>query len=278
MPTLSKRLPEYGDDQAAFRAVIGDPTLTIVPATFLQGGGGPPTNALVPGDTVTVVNATNGEKRDLKIAGVFDREFLQNGALVGADFARQFLAPQAVESRYYVKVDPGADAEKVAADLQGTFVPNGVHAETFVHRIAGALSQNQAFFTLLRGYLGLGLLIGVAGLGVVMVRAVRERRRQIGMLRAMGFPARVVRRAFLLESSFLALQGIALGIVLGSLTSYQLLAQSDAFGDSRLPYQVPLLAIAVIFALPFAASLLAAAAPATKAARIKPAVALRIAD
>ena len=33
-------------------------------------------------------------------------------------------------------------------------------------------------------YLGFGLLIGIAGLGVVMVRAARERRHEIGTLRA----------------------------------------------------------------------------------------------
>lgn len=277
-PHLGKRASDFIDDQAAFRAVVHDPTLTIVPSTFLQGGGGPAVDALQPGDVVTVVNAANGEKRDLKIAGVVDREFLQNGALVGADFARSFLSPQAVDSRFYVKVAQGADAEKVAERLQGEFVPNGVHAETFVHRVTAALSQNQAFINLLKGYLGLGLLIGVAGLGVVMIRAVRERRRQIGMLRAMGFPARVVRSAFLLESSFLALQGIALGIALGTLTSYQLLSQSDSFGDTGVPYQVPVLSILVIFVVPFVGSLVATAAPANRAAKIKPAVALRIAD
>ena len=71
----------------------------------------------------------------------------------------------------------------------------------------------------MQGYLALGLIIGIAGLGVVMVRAVRERRRQIGMLRAMGFQSRVVRQAFLVEAGFIAVQGIALGVILALVTS-----------------------------------------------------------
>ena len=100
--------------------------------------------------------------------------------------------------------------------------------------IDAELAETNGFMRLMQGYLGLGLLIGIAGLGVVMVRAVRERRRQIGMLRAMGFPAAVVRRAFLLEASFVAVQGIVIGIVLGLVTAWQVMTNSDAFGSQGL--------------------------------------------
>jgi putative ABC transport system permease protein len=111
-----------------------------------------------------------------------------------------------------------------------------------------------------------------------MVRAVRERRREIGMLRAMGFPAAVVRRAFVLEAAFIALQGIVLGIALGTVTGYNLLVNSDAFGDSQLTFTWPWVALVVIGVVPLVASLLATAWPANQASRIRPAVALRIAD
>ena len=44
-----------------------------------------------------------------------------------------------------------------------------------------------------------------------MVRAVRDRRRQVGVLRALGFVPNQVRRAFVLESGFVALEGILIG-------------------------------------------------------------------
>ena len=53
--------------------------------------------------------------------------------------------------------------------------------------------------------MGLGLIVGVAALGVISARAVVERRQQIGVLRAIGFRRRMVQAAFLLESSFVAL-------------------------------------------------------------------------
>ncbi|MFG3510349.1 FtsX-like permease family protein [Streptomyces sp. NPDC047821] len=64
----------------------------------------------------------------------------------------------------------------------------------------------------MQGFLALGLLIGVTGLGVVMVRAVRERRRTIGILRALGFRARTVQRSFLWESAFIVCGGHRAGL------------------------------------------------------------------
>jgi putative ABC transport system permease protein len=98
------------------------------------------------------------------------------------------------------------------------------------------------------------------------------------MLRAMGFGAGVVRRAFLVEAAFIAIQGSIIGISLGMVTAYEVVVNSSTFGDQDLPFRVPWLSLAFVLLGPLLASLLAAAAPATQAARIKPAVALRIAD
>ena len=59
--------------------------------------------------------------------------------------------------------------------------------------------------------MGLGLIVGVAALGVISARAVVERRQQIGMLRAIGFRRGMIQLSFLLESSFIALTAIVVG-------------------------------------------------------------------
>jgi putative ABC transport system permease protein len=120
--------------------------------------------------------------------------------------------------------------------------------------------------------------VGIAGLGVVMVRAVRERRRSIGVLRALGFPSGTVQRAFLTESSFVALEGILLGTVLSLVTSYLLFNNDKDLKGAGIGFPIPWANIAVLVVAAAVASLLATAWPARQASKIRPAVALRIAD
>jgi putative ABC transport system permease protein len=277
-PALSARLPEYGSDEEVFEAVLADPSLVVVNDFFLQGEGGPPEQKSDPGDVITIVNPADRREHDLTVAGVTGSDFVFNGSLVGRPFLDGYLGPLAPPRRHYVEVTEGTDPDELAESLNAEFLANGADASTFRAEVDKELAQNEGFFNLMQGYLALGLLIGIAGLGVVMIRAVRERRREIGMLRAMGFPARVVRRAFLLEAAFVALQGSLIGIGLGLLTAYEVLVNSSTFGDQPLPFAVPWVALAVILVAPLLASLVATAAPATQAARIRPAAALRIAD
>jgi len=275
---LSSRADRFGSDEAVFRAVLEDDTLVVVDDFFLQRGGGPPEQLVGVGDTVTVTDPATGASRDLEVVGVLSSDFVFHGVLAGRPFVEDLLGPQAAEIHHYVRLSQGSDAEEVADTLTGRFVANGADAAAFRQLVDRQLEQNVSFFGLMRGYLGLGLLIGIAGLGVVMVRAVRERRREIGMLRAMGFGRGVVRRAFLVEAAFIAVQGSIIGISLGLLTSYEVVVNSSTFGDEPLPFEVPWFTLMLILVLPLLASLAAAAVPATQAARIEPAVALRIAD
>jgi putative ABC transport system permease protein len=280
-PKLDTRDPGYASDTDAYQAVLTDPGLIIVNTNYggvNQGGGGPPQAILAPGDKVTLTNAATKQGDELTVVGVMGSDLIGNAGLVSKPFLKDLLGPLEVDNRHYVKVAPGADPDQVAASISGAFIQNGASAHGFLAIVNDQLAVQIGFFGLLRAYLGLGLLIGIAGLGVVMVRAVRERRREIGMLRAMGFPAAVVRRAFVLEAAFIALQGIVLGIALGTVTGYNLLVNSDAFGDQQITFTWPWVALAVIGVVPLVASLLATAWPATQAARIRPAVALRIAD
>ena len=91
-------------------------------------------------------------------------------------------------------------------------------------------------FNLFTGFMGLGLLVGIAALGVIAARSVVERRQQIGMMRALGFQRGQVRLAFLMESSFVALLGIATGIALGFGLSGNILEQmAGDMPGGRLP-------------------------------------------
>jgi putative ABC transport system permease protein len=82
--------------------------------------------------------------------------------------------------------------------------------------------------------------------------------------------------AFLLESGFIAIEGILVGTVLALITAKQLVATGQ-FGKG-IVFTIPWMQISILVAVAFVASLIATAWPAQQASQIAPAVALRIAD
>jgi putative ABC transport system permease protein len=275
-PGLFRRDEAYASDADVYRAVLSDPSLVIIPENFLVAG--VDTAVLDVGDTFTVIEPGSGQKRELTIAALSDTDWLENGALVSRELTSALFGERDIVTRFYVAVADGADADAVATSVNAAFLAQGADADTLAALIGEGADILTGFLALLRGFLGFGLLVGIAGLGVVMVRAVRERRQEIGMLRAMGFRSGLIRIAMLSEAGLIAVQGTVIGAVLGLITTRQLLMASDSFGDVPIPFIVPWAGLAVILALPLAASLAVTAWPATRAARIRPAVALRIAD
>jgi putative ABC transport system permease protein len=123
--------------------------------------------------------------------------------------------------------------------------------------------------------LALGLLVGIAALGVISTRTVVERRQQVGMLRAIGFQPYMVALTFLLESSFIALTGILVGATVGVLLGDALVSASyETISQGRI-FAIPWGQIGIIVLIAYAFSLLTTILPALQASRIYPAEALR---
>jgi putative ABC transport system permease protein len=275
-PKLARRPPQYATDLAAYQAVLADPSLFIPTAYFLQrGGGGPPTPVNV-GEQYTVTDPVSGRSKTLTVAAVGQSGFGNLRPLMSYDALREVFGDRVVANVFYVSASDPAQANRVATRINGAFLANGADASAFSEVIAANISQQQQFFRLMRGYLALGLLVGIAGLGVVMVTAVRERRREVGVLRSLGFESKSVRRAFLAESAFVACEGIGLGVGLAIVTVWRLTGNAD-FG-ATLRFSVPVGSLVFVALGTLVASLIATATPAQQAARIRPAVALRIAD
>ncbi len=104
--------------------------------------------------------------------------------------------------------------------------------------------------------------------------SVLSRRREIGMLRAIGSTRRQIRRMVLAESLLLSLIGTALGLVAGLWLGYALVAAMAAIGW-QMPYALPWdgLLVTVVVGLGF--GLLAALGPSRQAANLEVVEALR---
>ena len=135
-----------------------------------------------------------------------------------------------------------------------------------------ALSRN--FFYLMQGFMALGLLVGIAAVGVIAFRTVVERRQQIGMLRAIGYKRSTVALSFLMESSFVTLLGTFSGVGLALWLSYFLIT-SDEFPTQLEGFFIPWDQIIFIVLFTYIASLVMTFIPSRQAASIPTAEALR---
>ncbi len=274
-PLLASRAPEYGDDAAAYAAVLADPSLIIVDDQFGNGSGGPGGGSPVVGDELTLQSSDGSSEATFHVVGVLASDMVWHGGFVATDAVADIAAPSG-QHRFFVEV--AGNAEDVAARMDADLVAIGVNAQTFTEIVADEVAEQSAFLRLLQVFLGIGLAIGVAGLGVVLVRAVRERTRQVGTLRAIGVKQTTVARAFLVEAGFVAVQGVVIGSALGLVSAWQVMTRTDTFGQMDMAFNVPWLQVLVIVAVPLLAAVAATAMPARQASAIRPAAALRVAD
>jgi len=233
-------------------------------------------DATLPGDLhIKVEDPQSGQTRNLHVIGVLeDTAFFAPGVTSSRATVGDLAGSPVPAQSYQFRLKDGVNPVVAAKDLEKAFAHNGLQAVAIKKEIKDGSTSQGLFNNLLMGFMGLGLLVGIAALGVIAARSVVERRQQIGMLRALGFQRGQVRLAFLVESSFVALLGIGLGVALGAALSVGIV---DSFAEqiSGIRYTVPWSTLSVIVGLAYIASLLTTFLPASQASRVYPAEALR---
>lgn len=268
-PSTTTRDVHFATDADAWAAVAAGPesdgTVWIIAPDDLE---------VTSGDTI-LLEGPSGRVLTATVAGTSEQQWLvEAGIFLGLDAAPLLYNEPVTPTRFYASI-AGRDAETIAQELTAGSPERGVDASTFLSNANDELAGQDSFIKMLQGYLGLGLVIGIVGLGVVLTRAVRERRREIGMLRAMGIARSQIRSMFVVEAAFIGAQGVVLGIGLGTLSSWQLVSSGAI--ETGLDFMVPFTALTIIGVVSLTLALLAAAVPAARAGRETPAAALRVA-
>lgn len=265
---------EYPDEAAVWEALLDNPSLAVADEAFLESGGGPPENNVDVEDRIQLRSPVKGEAIERQVVGVYGGGTAFSGVMLSKDSFAE-LVDEPVGNRHYVDVSEGHGPEAVGERLERSFLTHGLEARTFEQLVQSALRSQEQFFGLIEGYLALGLLVGLGSLGVVMARAVRERRRQIAILNTLGLPSSAVRASFFLESGILVTEGVLIGAGLALLTSYHLVAGSAAFGDTEVPFAVPWTRLSLLLAVVVGFSLLTTLPAASRATATRPAAWLR---
>ena len=225
---------------------------------------------------VTVQDLKSATTFQLTVIGVLD-DFASQGPVPGGIYIStntlEAQVPREVDAtQFFFQVEAGT--VEPATKIERAFFQNGMETLDVAEFIDEVQAGNRAFNNLLIGFMMLGLVAGIIALGVISTRAVVERRRQIGLMRAIGFSRRMVQLSFLGESSFIALLGISLGLGFGLVTGINVV--SDIRTDEpNMPLVIPWAQLALVGVAAYLFSLVTTYLPARQAGRIAPADALR---
>ena len=133
----------------------------------------------------------------------------------------------------------------------------------FIDGRSDLIDQSLSF---IYGLLGLSVVISIFGIVLTMLLAVYERRREIGLLRAIGMTRSQIRTTVRWESILTSLYGAVVGVFMGLILGYVVIL---ALRDQGLKqYAVPTSAIVVIVITAFAVGVIAAVIPAWRATKL----------
>jgi putative ABC transport system permease protein len=219
---------------------------------------------LVGGQWFTVI----GILERLPLAPEIDR-----AALIGFPVAESMFGNDGTASSVYVRTDPDqVDAVRnVLPATANPAAPNEVRVDRPSDALAARAATDDALTALLVALGGVALLVGGIGIANVMVISVLERRREIGVRRALGASRRHIRVQFVVEAVLLAALGGVTGVLLGALIT------GGYAATSGWTLAIPVLALAAGIGVALVVGGIAGLYPAARAARLEPAEAVRAA-
>lgn len=283
---FSERAAGYPTDEAIVEALRTQENVAVIDALALQvdGGIGNDSSAfsldgVKAGDQaftpvpVELVDS-DGQVHTVTIIGVISEDISTLYGIYTAQTTVDQIAPTTARTSYYLALGDTAQAEEMAKAVESAMIDRGVQGIWIQGLIEDALKENSGFLKLIEGFMGLGLIVGLAAVGVVAFRSVVERRQQIGMLRAIGYKRGMISLSFGLETLFVVGTGIVAGTVLGVVLGYNLFT-SETSGSGSSGFIVPFPLIGVLVAGTLSVAALMTWIPARQAASVAPAEALR---
>jgi ABC-type lipoprotein release transport system permease subunit len=192
----------------------------------------------------------------LRVVAALADSVLQGELLMAEEnFTRLF--PEEEGYRLLLIETPGGDApRKVAETLEETLADYGFDAQSTAERLAGFHRVENTYLSTFQMLGGLGLALGTLGLAAVLLRNVFERRRELALLRAVGYGRRQFALMAVAENGLLLL----CGVVTGTLCALLAIAPAVAARGGAFPFAAIAALLLAVVAAGLLASLLATAA------------------
>lgn len=218
-----------------------------------------------------------------EVTGVFETglyEYDNQYVYVDMGAAQELAGLDSAVTGIEVRTASRADAPAIAAQL-GLELPFPYHAIDWHEQNSSlfkALSLEKLGMSVI-----LSLIVIVAAFNIVstLTMVVRDKTREIGILKAMGLPSASVRRIFLAQGLVIGCVGTGIGLALGlvvgvAISRWRLIAlDPQVYFIDHLPVQMQPLDIALIVVLGVLVAMLATLHPAIQASRLYPIEAIR---
>ena len=217
------------------------------------------------GDHIPVLFADTGT-RSMRVALIYGSNQPAGNYFLGisayqANFTSQY------DQLVFIKKAPGVSAaaalaaiKTVTKDYPGTTVQNEAQ---FKAQTTQPINQ---LLNLIYVLLLLAVIIALLGIGNTLALSIYERIREIGLLRAVGMTRRQLRSVIRLESVVIALQGTALGLLIGVLFGWAIVHAINLFGTGVV--SIPYRTLAAVVILAAIGGVITAISPARRAAKL----------
>jgi hypothetical protein len=197
---------------------------------------------------------TVGHARVRIVAALRDSIFQGELLMSEQNFLRLF--PESQGYRFFLLNAPPARAQEIAGTLEDALSDYGFDIQSAQARLAGYHRVENTYLATFRALGGLGLVLGTVGLAAIVLRNVLERRKELALLRAVGYRPRHLAAVVLAENLLLLL----LGLATGTAAALVAVAPAVAARGGHLPVGSVVLLLGAVLVTGLAASLAATAA------------------
>jgi putative ABC transport system permease protein len=217
------------------------------------------------GDQVPVVFKDSGT-RSLRLALIYGENRQAGNYLLGTQ-AYEAKFTNRLDSKVLVKRAAGVSPAAALAAVKQ--VAQAYPGANVLDRAQFKAEQTKFLDQLLRlvyALLGLAILIALLGIANTLALSIFERTRELGLLRAVGMTRSQLRSAIRWESVIIALQGTALGLLIGLFFGWALVTALSDEGISV--FRIPYASLAIVVVLAAVAGMAAAVPPSRRAAKL----------
>ncbi|MGA2407956.1 MAG: FtsX-like permease family protein [Bacteroidales bacterium] len=166
---------------------------------------------LKPGDTL-ILRAENGRPLNIIIAAGLQSSVFQGNVIIGKENFKRYFPSVSGSSVLLV------DGDRLLTDLYKSTLTDrlenyGVNIEKTTDRLSSFYEVTNTYLSVFGVFGGLGMVIGIAGLGFVLLRNYDQRKREFALMLATGFQVKKIRRIILSEQMLILFAGVSSGII-----------------------------------------------------------------